>query len=139
MKRYFQAETIDNYKCLYCKQVSTIFKQQHLLHCPDILLVYIKRFNMYEAVPRKLDTKIKASDFLFLELAPIATDTGAFDLNSFVRHKGQINSGHYVATIRKNDNWIMISDEKGGIDNMQEIATNGSSEIYLMAYVKNRK
>jgi ubiquitin C-terminal hydrolase len=92
---------------------------------------------MFGEVPQKLNTKVKVQDFLFLEMAPMAVDTGAYDLNSYVKHKGHINAGHYISTIKKHDNWVLISDELAGLDNMEHLASNGSPEVYLMAFVKH--
>lgn len=132
-------ETIENYKCSKCYQTCTVSKRQFFVSNPKILLVYIKRFNFFGTTPQKLNTKIKASEFLRLETSNLINDTGDYDLNSFVNHRGQINSGHYIATIHKNDNWLTISDDKGSIDSIEELSNKGSSEVYLMAYVKRVK
>ena len=135
IKRYFQEEHIENYKCSFCNTNSTIRKLQRLIHCPTIMLAYIKRFNMFGTVPQKLDTKIKAKKHLHIDMI-YGSEKGDYILNSYVSHKGQISSGHYVATLRKNDNWILISDEKGGIDSIEDLSNKGSPEVYLMAYTK---
>ena len=138
VKKYFQPESIEGYKCNYCGKTSTVVKQQFMLHAPKILLVYFKRFNMMEAVPRKLNTKIKVNDLICMDLKHSYEENGVYDLMAFIMHLGDINSGHYISTIRKGNHWVAISDDKAVADDLYHISKLGSSEVYLCAFSKHR-
>lgn len=137
VKRYFQQEAIEDYKCHYCKKNTTVIKEQFLIHCPPILLIFFKRFNMHEAKPRKLDTKIIVTDFTLLDVLPTPGESGAYDLMGFIKHYGGINSGHYVASLRKDNHWVSISDDKSSAEDLYKMSIKGSSEVYLCAFASH--
>lgn len=138
IRKYFQPELIEGYTCNFCRKSAGVVKQQFLIHAPPILLVYFKRFNMMGDIPKKLNTKITINDFVFLELlGQQPGESGAYDLMAFIKHYGNINSGHYVASLRKDSHWVAVSDDRSAAEDLHKIATTGSSEVYLCAFANH--
>lgn len=138
IRKYFQPEIIEGYKCNFCDKTTSIQKEQYIIHSPKILLVYFKRFNMLEEVPRKLNTKIVMNDFMFIDkMTQNSEESGAYDLMAFIKHYGAINSGHYIASLRKENHWVAISDDRAAAEDLYRMSTTGSSEVYLCAFSKH--
>ena len=92
---------------------------------PNILLITFKRFEA-DGV-RKLNTKLIVDDVLTLE------GTQHYRLHSSIEHTGQSQKGgHYIAKVKKDEQWIVCDDAKTCITNGTSIHCNA----YILVYVK---
>jgi len=92
--------------CEKCDKKQSMTKQIKIARCPDILILHLKRFCSSRS---KYDQLVHSPTILKVR------DT-QFHLTSMVNHIGvNINSGHYIATVRKDSNseeWIHYDDDK---------------------------
>ena len=86
--------------------------------------------------PRKLDTKVRVGDILFLSNLTLDNKQEVYQLNGLVSHFGQINSGHYTATCDKNGTWVGFSDQRAAQESIGQIKTEGSEHVFLCVYTK---
>lgn len=156
IENYFKVEQIEDFKCSSCKRKCTIEKRSMIWTFPYTLFVYLKRFELYPKVSKKMDkvmipsSKLNLmkhkqtikSDREMLTNVPKWADERAFNfgeynLVGYIEHHGKINSGHYIAFVDNGNTWNLYNDEKvskiKAIDREDPFST-GSSEIYILAY-----
>jgi ubiquitin C-terminal hydrolase len=101
--------TEDNaWYCNKCKSHKLAKKKLCLYTTPKYLLMHLKRFS-HKIHGRyvsnsKIDSSIKLSDFEEI-------NGKRYELISIVNHMGSISSGHYTATVKKNE-WLCFDDER---------------------------
>ena len=88
---------------------------------PKTLLLHLKRFS----------SKSKDSSLIKFPVdAPLSLGSSEFKLSSVINHEGKsTSSGHYLATVRHNETWFSISDEK--VSNNEKVE---SADAYVLFY-----
>ena len=98
LKQNFKEETIEGFRCQFCKQSVSVKKEQSVMKYPDILLLSIKRFDQSMGYIRKLDSRVKFNELLiFPDFNGDQSTFACYSLISLVNHFGTLNSGHYTA------------------------------------------
>lgn len=103
-------------KCEKCEE-KTMTKTLHI-DPSDVVCIHFKRFN----IDKKLRYKI-----------PILQKWNGYDLVGMCNHTGGLNGGHYTATVKSDQGWMHINDERvHKIDGLPK-----ESRIpYIMVYVR---
>lgn len=114
---------------------SSIVERRFIQETPELLVIQLKRFGEGRT---KLQTTVSmpVNDTLDLTpyLAPGTTGSAHYQLKCVIDHTGTQASGHYTATIKKGDGWILADDETLRVADTQEVH---SAEHYI--YLFERK
>lgn len=126
LDEFTKEETLDEdegWRCSKCKELKRGSTRTQLWKLPDILVIYIKRFQSSGRWRDKIRTKV---DFPLegLDLAPWL-DSGAgrlgpgdavYDLFGVINHIGGMTGGHYTAACRAPSSLLK---EGGGMDGLE--------------------
>ncbi|CAD8213785.1 unnamed protein product [Paramecium octaurelia] len=134
LSNYFKEESIDGeWKCSECNQQSKNIKRGiKISSAPNILILHLKRFQSYplkkkikEPVVTDMEINIKnycATDITYTK----------YDLSAMIVHSGTIDEGHYVAVVKRNQQFFLFND-----DEMERLSYDQISRIdsaYLLIY-----
>ena len=118
--------------CPTCKKPRRSIKQLTFARLPPILLIQLKRFYYKGAVTEKIRTRVTfpvnsldLSNYMPPPLPPGAAAAGyvpsqsqrppyVYDLYGVTHHFGDLNTGHYTASIRTHGRWLECDDTRIG-------------------------
>uniref|UniRef100_A0A915MQY5 ubiquitinyl hydrolase 1 n=1 Tax=Meloidogyne javanica TaxID=6303 RepID=A0A915MQY5_MELJA len=146
------AEPIQFWNCPKCKKPSGSM-QIKFDHLPDILVVYLKRFNFLTGSHKKKnDTNVYALEELDmssyidnqhsledLSKDKVETNANKYDLSCIIYHHGcTFSSGHYTAATRNflDGKWRLFNDTEVSDKSQNEICTSDCS--YMLFYQRKR-
>ncbi len=117
-------------------KVSKLEEESRLLGAPEILLVRLKRFgwDQQNNCPLKNCAPVTLPPNLEVDLSAAFKTEGPqpYRIASIIRHSGNtLFSGHYVARIRQNDEWITCDDDLVYRSNSDSINDNELLQNYL--------
>lgn len=117
--------------CPQCRRPRRTVKQMSLARLPPVLLVQLKRFHYRGASTDKIRTRVTfptdALDLSNYMPPPLPPGTGGvpahvpsksqrppyiYDLYAVTHHYGDLNTGHYTASVRTHGRWIECDDSR---------------------------
>ena len=102
IQQLFLPEEVDR-RCSYCPS-STFLRRVEIQENPTVLVIALKRFLWANNRSRKL------SDFVSCPLQSFAFNNVTYNLAAVVNHHGSLSSGHYSATVLRDNTWIKFND-----------------------------
>ncbi|XP_072315538.1 uncharacterized protein [Eucyclogobius newberryi] len=111
-------------------------------HYPEVLVLLLKRFKLVfdgKAVRKvKINCPVKMPDTLHMKKTKI------YKLYAFVDHFGELQSGHYMARIKPQDDeqWYIFDDQNVQVlsyKHFQLDSTETSNDVYLLFYRRQKK
>ncbi|KAI5181951.1 ubiquitin carboxyl-terminal hydrolase 22/27/51 [Nematocida sp. AWRm80] len=106
LDRHFQKESIQINKKCNCISPE-YFKQVHLKTLPQVLCLHLKRYQLKNRTVTKIEKVLEYKEKLNL-------NNVSYILSSIIVHSGEIDSGHYMAYTRRNNQWYLTNDEELG-------------------------
>ncbi|AGF85227.1 C19 subfamily protein [Moumouvirus goulette] len=142
LQEYFKEEILDNdnsWTCEKCKNNVRATKKLALWTLPHILVIQLKRFNIYRQSKDNRIVNFPMDDFDLSkyisssQLEPI--NNSKYKLQCIVNHTGGLNHGHYYTyNLDINmDKWYMFNDEDVSSIYHNRVIT---SSAYLLFYVR---
>jgi ubiquitin C-terminal hydrolase len=111
------------YKCDKCNTESLAYKKMVVHKMPNILIIYLKRFNKYQKMNGYVDVPHNYID----------NSNNKFELFGVVNHFGGKNSGHYDSNIKIDNNWYNMDDSFCRSIDTKKVIT---SSAYILFYEK---
>ncbi|CAK66268.1 unnamed protein product (macronuclear) [Paramecium tetraurelia] len=134
LSNYFKEEMIDGgWTCSFCNQkFRTIKRRVKISFAPNILVLQLKRFQVYPLQkkikePVVADMELNIKNFCVSEVV----DT-KYELHSMIVHSGTIDQGHYVAVVKRNQNFYLFNDDE--IERLSLNQINRIDSAYLFMY-----
>ena len=141
LDQYFNSETLtgDNkyYSEKYKKKIDAK-KKINVWELPEVLIIIIQRFEINyktQSISKNnsiIDTPIEQLN-LNKYVKGYNNKDNIYNLYGICNHIGSINSGHYTATIKNNNNWYNYDDTNITLVNPNKIITN---KAYCLFYQK---
>ncbi|CAD8126068.1 unnamed protein product [Paramecium sonneborni] len=136
LNNYFKEEMIEGgWTCSFCNEkFKSIKRRVKITFAPNILVLQLKRFQSYP-----LQKKIKEPVIADMELniknfcVPEVIDT-KYELQAMIVHSGTIDQGHYVAVVKRNQNFYLFNDDE--IERLSLNQLNRIDQAYLFMYRK---
>ena len=137
LDNYFKDEIFKwERECEKCHKIVDHIKIMKLTHLSKILIISFQRVNQktgrknnsYVEFPNNLNMKKYSEKGI--------PNIYSYDLFGIINHSGTMNSGHYTAIIKINNNWYEFNDSKV---RKVEIRKNYivSNLVYCLYYIKN--
>uniref|UniRef100_H2ZYD5 Ubiquitin carboxyl-terminal hydrolase n=1 Tax=Latimeria chalumnae TaxID=7897 RepID=H2ZYD5_LATCH len=139
---YFRTEKLKGgnmYSCGECKKLRKGVRFSKIKMLPEVLSLHMMRFRHNLKESTKINTHV-SFPLEGLELRPFLTkhspcQVTTYDLISLICHRGNVNSGHYIAYCRKDANtWYQYDDHK--VSEVSE-ATIQKEHAYILLYKKS--
>tara|TARA_Y100000813_G_C24057538_1_gene302346 strand:+ start:12 stop:614 length:603 start_codon:yes stop_codon:yes gene_type:complete len=139
---YFQEEYLTGDNQYYYEKNKTKIdakKKLNMWSFPEVLIIIIQRFEINYKTQNisknnsNIDIEIENLD-LNKYVKGYDNANNIYSLYGVCNYIGNINSGHYTATIKNNDNWYNYDDETISLLNNNNIITN---KAYCLFYQKN--
>ena len=131
-------ENDNQYFCDKEKKLKDVIKCSSIYHCPDYLIVQLKRWNKN----LKKNQRIIHYDMDTLDLDPYLHDSSPFKHNSIyslfgiINHSGNVFGGHYYSFIRNfNNTWYEFNDTNVKEINISKLISNKN---YCFIYRRNK-
>jgi ubiquitin C-terminal hydrolase len=156
LRHFTLPESLSGIDCPTCKKKTTTIKQHVVSKLPKILCLHLKRFddkrkigdfvsfpldnlNMGSLLPQFCEvTSFGMNSFKNIHDAIDNSDLMVdaelpYDLFGTVTHFGTLQSGHYVANVKVEDNWYHCNDAHVSYISEQDVL---KSEAYLLFYAR---
>lgn len=111
-------EKLDNsnkLNCTFCGKINNGYTQSLLWKTPKILIIHLKRFNMYgNKINTNIDYPIKNLNIIkYFDVNSPYKYNSKYNLLGVNLHYGTTNFGHYTSIIKNmyNNNWYLYNDE----------------------------
>ncbi|KPI91920.1 Ubiquitin carboxyl-terminal hydrolase 46 [Papilio xuthus] len=141
LKEYFSAETlsgVNSYACNTCYSLREAEKISIVAKTPKYLILTLKNFRYIPArnISEKKMHKIKCDDIVTLVSKNNQKYRSTYILYAMIVHSGKyLNTGHYIAFTKCNDQWYKINDKKVSAINHDEINKLEKDETpYILFY-----
>uniref|UniRef100_A0A914GTW0 Ubiquitin carboxyl-terminal hydrolase 36 n=1 Tax=Globodera rostochiensis TaxID=31243 RepID=A0A914GTW0_GLORO len=130
---FFEPEQIQNFLCISCKQKRCATRFTSMLRAPSVLIIQLKRFNVYGGKNR-LDVRPKPR--MDLSRYSMKNESIIYEMNGIVEHiGGGINFGHYICAMRGfKGNWFKFDDSEKKRVSLSEVVQN--MDPYILFYTK---
>ena len=125
VKSYLEPETVD-WHCRVCNMTYPAMKQIKPIETPHVLIIQIKRFAWQENRLKKIRSLVKCNQ----TINPFPTNV-SYDLVAAVCHTGSIQSGHYLAFVKRGDAWFKCND---GTVSQCKLSDVISQDTYILLY-----
>lgn len=137
---YSKEEILDcEYNCSKCKKaVIGAKKTMYIWEPPEILILYLKRFNYGRKIDTKIDIPLKSLK-LDMCYSPYYNNDITYDLSCVSTHVGSsMVTGHYTAFCKNslNNLWYCFDDSRV-IHVPDEYIKQDISDCYILFYVKS--
>ncbi|KAK5624017.1 hypothetical protein CRENBAI_019892 [Crenichthys baileyi] len=150
---YDLTEGIDNYFkeshlrepnqlfCECCSTKSDATIKVEMKHHPEVLTLLLKRFKFDQLYGKYIKIRRGVKIPELLQIPPYGNVTLIYELYAFVEHTGELRNGHYIVTIKSQDDgkWYVFSDHWVRLTYLQLFERN-DNEIkhgaYLLFYRK---
>ena len=130
---YKEEHFCDDWKCDKCNEKTEYIKSTKIWSLPDVLILIINRFINNR---QKNNAPVDINESLCFNKGSILNNIEedlVYDLSSIAMHVGNLDSGHYVAICKTDDQYIMYNDmECSEIGNFRQ----QNSNAYMLAYTK---
>lgn len=107
-------DSAEKYKCEKCNRNSNAIIKSDLSAMPPILVFHLKRF-AYPSM-KKIKGRVKFSTQIdmtkYVGFTPANSQDVVYELFAMTVHSGNtIDSGHYVAVVKRHGRWFAFDDE----------------------------
>ena len=124
---FFEKEKLeDPLSCRECGGPQNFIKNYEINKLPYVLILSLKRFKFNE------NNNFKLRQFIKYPTNNFELKDKKYDLFGVVYHYGSINSGHYVCSLKHNNQWILCDDRR-----VYEISEDKvvNSNAYILFYI----
>jgi ubiquitin C-terminal hydrolase len=104
LSAHFASEKLDDWKCEGCQSIGTCSKRSSFKRLPEHLIIVAKRFGFTSS-----GGAVKLSVSLEFPEEDLVISDEVYDLYATIEHHGTVQSGHYTATVLKDD-WMFCND-----------------------------
>ncbi|KAJ3270975.1 Ubiquitin carboxyl-terminal hydrolase 2 [Borealophlyctis nickersoniae] len=134
-------ETLDEYLCDGCGKRGPASKSLAVYHCPEVLVLHLKRFDFLFGMGKKINTSITFPEELkideFLSNVDGADTSATYSLIATTNHTGTLDFGHYTATTRNSDDGTFYLHNDTGVSCCAAtLVQNPTSKVYVLFYQK---
>jgi ubiquitin C-terminal hydrolase len=102
-----------------CKTFRQATKQLQLFHCPEVLVVHLKRFLQINRIRREKQTTLVDFPIKGLDLSPFVPPHALegeaypiYDLYAVSNHAGGLSGGHYTSFVQASGRWYLFDDSR---------------------------
>ena len=120
--KYLKKENIHEYDCEKCKCKTECQKKLYLNKLPKTLIIVLKKYNGTESTFTDLKIKETLSENIYNYL-----------LYAVIYHYGTLDNGHYNCSVKINENWYFIDDDKIYLNN-NELNYKNSYILFYKRY-----
>eukprot|EP00026_Physarum_polycephalum_P002218 Phypoly_transcript_02223.p1 GENE.Phypoly_transcript_02223~~Phypoly_transcript_02223.p1 ORF type:complete len:953 (+),score=145.56 Phypoly_transcript_02223:40-2898(+) len=127
------------WNCLTCKTSRQAIKKIEYWKLPKILVLHLKRFHFLRDQRGKIETMVEfpingldMSDFV---VGPRGSPL-IYDLFAVCNHYGSLQSGHYTAYAKLQDEWFLFDDGRATPINKSDVMTRAA---YMLFYIQRDK
>lgn len=118
LKKFTKSEELDVlYNCNNCRKKTKVTKQLKLDKLPPVLSIQLKRFEHFNGISNKIESHVSIPIILNMDEYTTTiskkggpSDTKNYELFGIVVHIGSVNTGHYIAYIKKGNYWFKFDD-----------------------------
>lgn len=113
LKKFTKTEELDvSYNCSSCRKQTKVTKRLTLEKLPPILTIQLKRFEHFNGMGSKIESHVSIPLVLSMGEYTTAACAGEnnYELFGIVVHIGSVNTGHYIAYIKKGNLWFKFDD-----------------------------
>jgi ubiquitin carboxyl-terminal hydrolase 20/33 len=130
------------YSCEKCKKLRNGVKRCSLFELPEVLCVHLKRFRLFEygggigfsgKVSQYVQFPLDGLDLKRFLHSDCPNKVTNYRLLGTIVHMGSFTGGHYVAYIRRGDQWYVCDDSRVTPVTPETVA---ESEAYVLFYQK---
>lgn len=145
LDRFTHNEALDvKYRCRHCRTETNAHKSLRIKRIPHVLSVQLKRFKHgFNEGALKLESVVDLP--LFLDLTRYTSDYSpdndgvvdsnkVYELFALVCHIGLVNTGHYVAIIKKNGIWFRFDDSVISQVSVDEVRATSAYMLFYVAH-----
>ena len=126
---FFEKENLeDPLPCRMCESPQYFTKNYEINKLPYVLILTLNRFKHNE------NNNFKLGQLITYPLNNYKLKDKIYNLFGVIYHYGEINSGHYNCTIRKDEKWILCDDNR--ITEIEEKSVM-TSNAYILFYIAN--
>ncbi|CAD8113011.1 unnamed protein product [Paramecium sonneborni] len=134
LANYFKEEFIDGgWTCSECNKLSKKIKRRiKITSAPNILILQLKRFQSYPLKKKIKEPVITTMEINIRNFCAINIVDAKYELQAMIVHSGTIDQGHYVAVVKRNQQFFLFND-----DEIERLSYNQISRIdsaYLLIY-----
>jgi ubiquitin C-terminal hydrolase len=130
---YKEEHCHDDWKCEKCNEKTEYVKSTKIWSLPDVLILMINRIINNR---QKNNTPVDINESLSFNKGAVLNNVCedvTYDLSSIGMHYGNLESGHYVAICKTDDQYFLYNDmEISKIDTFRK----QNSNAYMLAYTK---
>ena len=130
--KYFEKESIPEWKCDKCKKIGTAQKIMQLWKAPEVIIIVLKRF---DSDLNKINTPVDIPNNITFKKGSILRDTEteySYKLMAVGNHTGSYNGGHYYALCKNKDSWYLYNDNF-----VSKTSDFDIQDAYILFYQKN--
>ena len=129
-KLFLHSEKLeDPLTCAYCQSRQLFSKKNNFDKFPPVLIISLKRFKFSSHYHNKITTFIK------YPIENLQLKNEKFDLYGIIFHFGNLNSGHYTASCKINNEWIYFNDSHYSKKNSEYILNRNA---YILIYINKK-
>lgn len=140
LKKFTNLEDLEElYSCVHCKKKTKVSKQLKIAKLPPILTIQLKRFEHFNGQGSKIDSHVQIPLVLSMEdyvteKSSMLGNGGTYQLFGIVVHIGSVNTGHYIAYVKKDGMWFKFDDSTVTRVTQEDVL---SVRAYLLFYCIN--
>ena len=124
---FFEKENLeDPLSCRICKGPQYFIKNYEINKLPYVLILSLKRFKYNE------NNNFKLKQLITYPIDNFKLKDKIYNLFGVIYHYGNINSGHYVCVIKKDNKWILCDDN---VISEVESKRVMNSNAYILFYI----
>ncbi len=116
LDNYFSTETVHDF--ILDNKIEEIDKKASIIKLPEIFIVEYKRYekangnNNFNKITKGVSFPINNLDLKPYVNDNIKNESCLYNLNAIIMQSGDYNSGHYIAYVKKNNQWYCCDDIK---------------------------
>ena len=124
---FFEKELLeDPLYCRVCGGPENFIKNYEINKFPYVLILALKRFKFNE------NYNFKLKQLITYPLYNFEINNKKYDLYGIIYHYGELNTGHYVCVIKKDNKWMMCDDRR--VYEIEEEKVMNSN-AYILFYI----
>eukprot|EP01091_Cochliopodium_minus_P003156 TRINITY_DN1299_c0_g1_i7.p1 TRINITY_DN1299_c0_g1~~TRINITY_DN1299_c0_g1_i7.p1 ORF type:complete len:608 (+),score=156.06 TRINITY_DN1299_c0_g1_i7:7775-9598(+) len=123
--RVFQSPKTFNFFCCACGHVVSAQKIEQITSFPKVLVVHFLR---NKKGPKISNSIVNIPNSLHLESEEQKIK---FETSSLSYHNGTSSFGHYTSSIKENDKWWYLNDEKASPFDIKNLSNNDTDCLFL--------
>ncbi|CAD8127575.1 unnamed protein product [Paramecium sonneborni] len=134
LTNYFKEEIIDGgWTCSQCNKLSKNIKRCiKITNAPNILILQLKRFQSYPLKKKIKEPVITATEINIGNCCATDILDVKYELQAMIVHSGTIDQGHYVAVVKRHQQFFLFNDDE--IERLSYDQISRIDSAYLLIY-----